>query len=241
MNYVRTQDWARYVPRTIGKDFFKSLVEALDQFKPGLETTSRKLKAKAISRGKITELEGNQAWKVTDSHSLPEIEHLQVELLLTENEKQSCELHIEFRAEHIFISVSDIGTDWGKSVVEEAAHLLRTMGISLRDWKDIFRKSYSILEILQNLLLVFSAFVFSAWLTNSEELYLYSAIGFLISGSVPTLKKLFYFFKSPKKISVIQETVPKKRRLPWLEASAVISFLVSVLSLVKELVSVLFS
>jgi hypothetical protein len=156
MAYVRTHYWERYVPRTISKSLLRSLVEALDQFKPGLNTVSRKIKARAISHAKITDLEGSQSWKVTDPHSLPELEHLQVELLLVANASDSCELHVEFRRLHIYLSVSDIQTGWGKAVFEEARHLLNTLGISSRGWKDALRKAYAVLEILQNLLYIAS-------------------------------------------------------------------------------------
>ena len=98
---VRTHYWERYAPRTISKSLLRSLVETLDQFKPGLNTVSRKIKVRAISHAKITDLEGSQSWKVTDSHSLAELEYLHTELLLVANATDSCELHIEFRGEHV--------------------------------------------------------------------------------------------------------------------------------------------
>src|SRR5947207_14847320 len=80
MTNVRTQYREAYAPRTISKALLRALVEALVDFKPGLPTRSRKIRAKAISAGKITELEGPESWKVTDPHSLAELEHVRVEL-----------------------------------------------------------------------------------------------------------------------------------------------------------------
>jgi hypothetical protein len=117
MNYVRAHYSQIYAPRTISKELLKSLVAALGEFKSGLPTSSRKIKARAISHGKITDLEGADSWKVIDPHSLAELEHVHVELLLTLTEQKSCEPHVEFRSEHIFLSVSDIETGWGKSVI----------------------------------------------------------------------------------------------------------------------------
>ena len=74
MPNVRTQCREAYTPRAISKGILKALVEALVDFKPGLPTTSRKIKARAISAGKSTELEGPECWKVTDPHSLAELE-----------------------------------------------------------------------------------------------------------------------------------------------------------------------
>src|SRR6266853_90571 len=115
MTNVRTQYREAYAPRTISKAFLRALVEALVDFKPGLPTRSRKIRAKAISAGKITELEGPESWKVTDPHSLAELDHVRVELLLTSAEHRSCELHVEFRSGHITLGVSDNETGWGIS------------------------------------------------------------------------------------------------------------------------------
>src|SRR4051812_14941901 len=102
---VRTHYVEQYPPRTISRDLFRKLVESFDQFKVGLPTSARKIKAQAISHGKITNLEGIQSWKVVDSHALSELEHVHVELLLVSAQPtDSCEIHIEFRATHIGLS-----------------------------------------------------------------------------------------------------------------------------------------
>jgi hypothetical protein len=51
MTNVRTQYREAYAPRTISKALLRALVEALVDFKPGLPTSSRKIRAKAISAG----------------------------------------------------------------------------------------------------------------------------------------------------------------------------------------------
>src|SRR2546421_12037328 len=129
MTNIRTQYKEVYAPRTISKALLRALVEALVDFKPGLPTTSRKIRARAISAGKTTDLEGRESWKATDPHSLAELEHVRVELLLMSAEHRRCELHVEFRSGHISLSVSD-DTGWGKSVFEDALNLLSALGIS---------------------------------------------------------------------------------------------------------------
>jgi hypothetical protein len=238
MTYIRTHYSELYTPRTISKSLFRSLVEGCDQFKPGLNTISRIIKARAISHAKITDIEGPQSWKVIDSHSLPELELLQVELLLVANTKDSCELHIEFRAEHIFLSVSDIQTGWGKAVFEEARYMLNTLGISSRGWKNVLKKAYAVLEIIQNLLMIFAVTVFYLWSKYNGKTYLYASFGLFISGVIPTLRRLYYFFSPPKKVLIIQETPPQNLRFPWVEAAAIFSLLASILSLAKEIISV---
>src|SRR5437667_10832906 len=117
MPNVRTQCREAYTPRAISKGILRALVEALVDFKPGLPTTSRKIKARAISAGKSTELEGRECWKVTDPHSLAELENVRVELLLALTDHRKCERHGAFRSGQILLSVSDFETARGKSVL----------------------------------------------------------------------------------------------------------------------------
>jgi hypothetical protein len=85
--------------------------------------------------------------------------------------------------------------------------------------------------------MIFAVAVFSVWLRNGDYTYLYASIGFFISGVLPTLRRLQYFFSPPKNPPIIQEAPPKSRGFPWVEASAVLSFLAGVLGLAKELIS----
>ncbi len=239
MNPIRTQYWQTYAPRTISKDLIKSLVAALEKFKPGLSTSSRKIKARAIGGGKITNIEGAESWKVIDPHSLTELEQVQVELLLTLTEQKSCELHVEFRSERIFLSVSDIETGWGKSVYEEMLHLLDLLGIPSKGFKEKLQKAYSVLTIMQNVILTCSVALFAFWLTVHRRTYIYAALGLFVAGAMPAIKGFFYFFFPPKKMPLIQETVIKGRGFPFVEAAAIVAFLGGVIQLGKELVALL--
>ncbi|MBI2728749.1 MAG: hypothetical protein HYX42_21115 [Polaromonas sp.] len=237
MTFVRTQQFQTYPPRTISRGTFRALVDALKEFRPGLITTDRKIKAQAISHGKITNLEGPESWKVLDEHSLSELEHLQVEMLLTASPTESCELHIEFRGNHVALSVSDIKTGWGKAVFEEARHLLELYEISLRGWKQSFIRTYQLVEILQTPLMVLAAAVFAVWLKYGGVNYAYAAVGFMLSGVIPTLRTLWRFFRPAKRIQIVQEADPKVPKFPWMEASSVLAFIASVLSLTKEVIT----
>src|SRR3977135_2884878 len=119
MTSVRTQYREAYAPHTLSKALLRALVKALVDFKPGLPTTSRKIRARAISAGKTTDLEGPECWKVTDPHSLADLQHVRVELLLMYSEHRRCEIHVEFRSGHVFLGVSDYDTGWGKGVFED--------------------------------------------------------------------------------------------------------------------------
>lgn len=238
MTNVRTQYREAYAPRIISKSLLRGLVEALADFKPGLPTTSRKIKARAVGGGKVTDLEGPESWKTIDPHSLAELENVRVELLLTSAERRSCELHVEFRSGQILLSVSDAETGWGKSVFEDARILLRTLGISPDGFSEKLRKAYGLLDIFQNVLLALSVAVFSLWLTGLGANYLIASVALFIAGAMPALTRSFYFFAPPRKVPIFQETVTKSRNFPWTEATAVLSFLTGVLQLIKALVAV---
>ena len=237
MTNARTQYREVYEPRTISKAHLRALVETLAEFKPGLPTASRKIRARAISAGKITNLEGPESWKVTDPHSLAEIEQLRVDLLLASAEGGTCELHVEFRSGYTVLSVSDGETGWGKTVFEETRNLVGTLGISPRGFSQKLRRAYVLLDIFQNVLLTLAAAVFAVWLTGRGTTYLYASLALFVAGVMPTMFRSFYFFFPPKKAPIIQETVAKGGNFPWAEATAVLSFLTGIVQLAKALVA----
>lgn len=238
MTNVRTQYREAYTPRTLSKAILKALVEALVDFKPGLPTTSRKIKARATSAGKSTELEGPESWKVTDPHSLAELENVRVELLLASTEQRKCELHVEFRSGQILLSVSDIETGWGKGVFEDTRILLRDLGISSNGLNERLRGAYGLLDIFQNVLLALSVAVFAVWLTGRGTIYLYASLALFVAGVMPALMRSYYFFTPPRKTPIFQETIAKGKNFPWAEATAVIAFFTGVLQLATALVAI---
>lgn len=238
MTHVRTQYKEVYTPRTLFKALLKALVEALAEFKPGLPTTSRKIKARAIGAGRITDLEGPESWKVTDPHALAELEQVRVELVLTSAERRSCELQVEFRSGHIVLSVSDAETGWGKSVFEDMRILLKTLGISSTGLNERLRRAYGLVDIFQSVLLALSASIFAIWLASRATTYLFSSLALFVAGVMPALTRSFYFLSPPKKAPIFQETVAGARNFPWTEATAVLAFATGVLQLVKALLEI---
>lgn len=239
MTNVQVQYREVYAPRTISKALLKALVEALVDFKPGLPTTSRKIQARAVSDGKTMDLEGPESWKVTDPHSLAELELVRVDLSLASEQHRRCELHVEFRSGRIILSVSDIETGWGKSVFEDMRTLLSTLGISSKGLNEKLRRAYRILDIYQNVLSVLSVAVFAVWLTGRGTTYLYASLALFVAGVMPTITRSCYFFSPRKKAPIFQETVAKSRNFPWAEATAVLSFFTGLLQLVKALIGII--
>lgn len=239
MNQVRKQYKEVYAPRTISKALLKALVEALAEFKPGLPTTSRKLKVKAFGAGRASELEGPEAWKVIDPHALAELEQVRVELALGAAERHSCELHIEFRSGYIGLTVADVETGWGKSVFEETRVLLKNLGISASGWNEKLRKVYGLLEIFQNVLLALAAAVFALWLASERGSHLFASLALLVAGVMPALTRALHFLYPPRTAPIFQETVARGGNFPWAEATAVLAFATGVLQLIRAFVEIL--
>lgn len=239
MAQPRKQYKEAYPPRTISKALLKALVEALAEFKPGLPTTSRKLKAKAIGTGRASELEGPESWKVIDPYALAELDQVRVELVLGAAERRSCELHIEFRASYIALSVADVETGWGKSVFEDTRALLKHLGVSPTGWSERLRKTYGLLEIFQNLLLALSAAIFALWLVREAATHLFTSLALLVAGVMPALTRALHFLNPPRTAPLFQEAVARSGNFPWAEATAVLAFATGLLQLARALLEVL--
>lgn len=239
MAQVRKQYKEAYAPRTISKALLRALVEALADFKPGLPTSSRKLKVKAIGAGRTSELEGPESWKVIDPHALAELEQVRVELVLGAGEQRNCEVHLEFRSGYIALSVADAGTGWGKSVFEDTRTLLRKLRISPTGVNEQLRRFYGLLEIFQNVLLALSAAIFALWLVRAEAAHLFASLALLVAGIMPALTRAFHFLRPPRTPPIFQETVTRAGNFPWTESTAVLAFATGVLQLIRALVEVL--
>lgn len=239
MAQARNQYKEVYAPRTISKALLKALVEALAEFKPGLPTTSRKLKVKAIGAGRASEHEGPEAWKVIDPHALAELEQVRVELVLGATDRHNCNLHIEFRSGYIALSVADVDTGWGKSVFEDTRTLLQNLGVTSAGWNERLRKFYGLLEIFQNVLLALSAAIFALWLARGAASHLFASLALLVAGVMPALTRAFHFLRPPRTAPIFQETVARTRNFPWAEATAVLAFATGVLQLARALVEIL--
>lgn len=239
MPHVPLQHYWIYPPRPISRDTFRRLIESLEQFKLGLETQSRTIRAQAISFGNRTDREGPDAWKVIEPYAYEKIEQIQFELLLTKTEKFSCELHVEFRKERIFLSVSDIGTDWGQSVFDDMRSLLAEHGISVNRWSTYLARSYTLIESLSPLLLAGALMLYVHWRESSSTALLAAFTGLLVGGAVPALRRAYRVFVPMKQLPIIEVSGKAPARIPWVEIAAVLSVAQGAISLLKELFEML--
>lgn len=202
MSHAQTQRWRTSPPKTISVKDFNSLVNDLDDFLPGLQTIRRSTRAKVISEDGINKLEGIGAHKVHQPFVHNKIEHLQFELTLYKTDKESCELHVEFRKNHVMLSVSDIGTGWRDAVFEEIERRLKRKGLFKGE---LINKLTSTLIRLQNIFLISGASLLL--LTNIKEDidFKYFSISLILTGLVPALSDIYRLYFPPKPISVLED------------------------------------
>lgn len=239
MAHVSFQHRALYRPRPISRDTFRRLVESLEQFKPGLETQSRTIRAQAISFGNKTDREGPGAWEVIEPYAFEKLEQIQFELLLTKSEQFSCELHVDFRKERIFLSVSDIGTGWGQSVFDDMRNLLAEHGISVSRWSTYLERSYALIESTSRLLLVGALILYVHWRESNSTALLAAFAGLLVGGAVPALRRAYRVFVPMKQLAIIEVFGKAPARIPWAEIAAVLGVVQGAIWLLKELIEVL--
>jgi hypothetical protein len=202
MSDVQNQRWRVAAPKSITVSDFRSLIEELGEFLPGLKTIRRSIKAQSISPEGITNLEGNDSWKVYQPYAYDKLEHLQFELTLVKTESTSCELHVEFRKNHIYLSVADIGTGWGNAVFDETERRLKKVGLFKGDW---ISKITSTVIRLQNVFMVLGASLLLLTHLDNSFNFKYFSLSLLATGIIPTIGDIFRLYFPTKPIFILKE------------------------------------
>ena len=120
---------------------------------------------------------------------------------MKKDDKNSCQLHVEFRKNHIFLSVSDHGTGWLDAVFEEMERTLKSNGLFKGE---LGYKLTSMVLRTQNLLLLTGM----ALLLSPEHYDLnlfYVGIFFIVTGVVPVISDIYRIFFPLKPIQVIED------------------------------------
>ena len=224
-----------YLPRPISRETLRDLVESLAQFKSGLETTSREIRGEAVAHGNVTRLKGPDSWKVIEPYALDELERVQFEILLTKSENTSCEIHVEFRKDSIFLSVSDIGTGWGKGVFDDMRELLSRHGISASRLSSLVTRSYQVIESLASILLVLAILLYISWREDGSLTFLVASIGLFVSGAIPAIVRTHRILVPQKQTPVISNTSTRGAHVRLSEVAALVGIAQGVLAIAKTL------
>lgn len=195
------QRWRVAPPKTISVKLLQSVIESLNDFMPGITTVERFVKTDVVADGLTNTISGSDSWKAYQPFSLDKIEHIQFELTLKKDDVTSCQLHVELRKNHVFLSVSDHGTGWLNAVFEEMERILKSNGLFKGE---LGHKLTSVVLRMQNLLLLAGL----ALLISPEhfDLNLFYVGAFLIlTGIVPVLSDIYRIFFPRKPIQVIEE------------------------------------
>lgn len=201
MSNKRMQRWRTAPPKTISVKKFQTIIESLDDFMTGLRTVERSIETKIIANGEQNIQVGVDSWKAYQPFALDKIEHAQFELTLKKDARDSCQLHVEFRQNHIFFSVSDIGTGWIDASFEEMERILKSEGLFTGE---ISYKLTSTILRLQNFFLVLgAAFMLSPEI--KEMNFFYVGLLLAVTGAVPTLSDIYRIFFPQKPIQVLEE------------------------------------
>ena len=231
MSQIETRYQRTYACKGISRFDFQSLVEKLDTFKTGLQTTERLIESEAISHDNITKQQGVLSWNVLETHPLNKLQKAQTELTLVKSNGVSCQVHIEFVPGQVFVSVSDIGTGWGKPVFDDVCKLVEDNKLI---HKAYIEKFYSILNHLQNVLMISGATLFLLWHLDKYQPYLYASIAFFLSGFIPVIQNLWQQFYPKSAIPIIQEKKPFS--FPFVEATVVLGFFIGLANFIDALI-----
>ena len=224
------QRWRVSPPKTISVKLFQKVVESLDNFMPGLSAIQRSVETVVIANGQQSVASGFDSWKAYQPFALDKIEHIQFELTLKKSAHESCQLHVEFRQNHVFLSVSDIGTGWLDAVFEEMERKLKSAGLFKGE---LGYKLTSTILRLQNIFLVVGT-VFVLFPKYQDLNLLYVGICCIATGVVPVISDVLRIFFPQKPIQILEE----KTVLPIFnieQAATWVGLVSGVVALVKEL------
>ncbi|MBJ6954346.1 hypothetical protein [Vibrio cholerae] len=203
MSRQRMQRWRVSPPKTISVKLFQKLVESLVSFMPGLSTIERLVETTVIANGQQNVVSGFDSWKAYQPFPLDKIEHIQFELTLKKSDHESCQLHVEFRQNHIFLSVSDIETGWRDAVFEEMERKLKSAGLFKGE---LGYKLTSTILRLQNIFIVTGTMLIL--FPEHKGLNLFNVgICFIATGVVPVVSDIFRIFFPQKPIQVLEEKI----------------------------------
>ncbi|WOG30142.1 hypothetical protein [Endozoicomonas sp. 8E] len=200
---MRRQRWRISPPKTITIELFQRLVEESTILLTSLGTSNRTITAKAIADGKVRKVEGDECCSVYEPFSFEKIDEISFEVTFHKNEKESCQIHVEFRKEHVYLSVSDIETGWLDAIFEAMERNLKASGLFKGAWR---YKLTSGLIRLQNIFLISGVALLIYPISENIDLS-YVAISLIITGAIPAINDVYRLFRPKKPIQVIDDRI----------------------------------
>jgi len=226
-----------YPPKPITKDAFFKLVKYFRKFKDGLNPTERVLSAQVFGR-KISSVKTNgEIDSIFDPFVIEDIYRLKLFVLLRKDQDRSVQTMIEFSPQHIHINTSDIGTEWGDAIQADInKFVLKNKIVSKAFWLRL----NNFLNILKYPFLIIGAVYYILWYFNRDSSDLIKMIGFLVAGMTLLFREFYNFFKPPRPYQAIIEK-EKRIEISINTIIVILAFLTAMLSLLKEIISIIFS
>jgi hypothetical protein len=198
---------------------------------PGIQAVKRSIQTKVMGDGREIVLNGTESWKAYQPFSLQKIEHIQFELTLAKDDLNSCQIHVEFRKKHIFLSVSDHGTGWLDAMFEEMERTLKSNGLFKGE---LAYKLTSTILRLQTVFLVVGAALILLPIHYDLNLF-YVGLSLTVTGIVPVFSDIYRIFSPQKPIQVLEEK-PSVAIVNIEKIAIWVSLISGAVTLVKELV-----
>ena len=229
--------WNIYPPKPITEDAFFELVGYLRNFKQGLNPTERLLTAQIFGERIQSVKTNDDIGSILDPFVIEDINVLKIFVLLRKDQEKSVQTMIEISLQHTHINTSDIGADWGYAVQADINnYLLEKKIVSKAFWLRL----NNFLNILKYPFLIVGAVYYILWHFNNNSSYLVKMIGFLVAGMALLFRDFYIFFKPSRPYQAIIKK-DKRINISINTIIVILAFLTAVLSLIKEIISIIFS
>lgn len=200
MSRIRKHHWIIYPPKTISLNSFWKLISFLRSFKKELKPSKRIITVKVLGENIFVEKKDDEIENIFAPLVLEEIREIKIFLLLCKNGENSCETLIHISSGSMFLSVSDIGTDWGPAVISD---LMRYLKKSKFVASFLGVRLHGFLKILMYPFLILGSTFFILWHFEKNSSYFVYMLGFLFAGFLLLLNDIYLYFVPTKPYQAI--------------------------------------
>lgn len=134
---------------------------------------------------------------------LEKIRELKIYLKLHQSDQRSVEALIEFNVRSVYVSVSDIGTEWGAAIrVDLIRHLKQEQLAKGEVWAQLA----GLLAKLMPVFLILGSMYYILWTIEQKITFIISAVGFSFSGFLLLAKDITTYLRPNPKFQAIIES-----------------------------------